>query len=47
MIEKLLENLRGKDDLERIAYKEDLALLNAYWELPGDHGGFHIWPLKS
>ena len=30
MIAKLLEKLTGKDDLERIAYKEDLALLNAY-----------------
>lgn len=30
MITKILEKLTGKDDLERVAYKEDLALLNAY-----------------
>ena len=30
MIAKIFEKLTGKDDLERIAYKEDLALLNAY-----------------
>ena len=30
MFGKLLETLSGKDDLERVAYKEDLALLNAY-----------------
>jgi hypothetical protein len=30
MIAKILEKLTGKDDLERVAYKEDLALLNAY-----------------
>src|SRR6266481_8360097 len=30
MIAKILEILTGKDDLERVAYKEDLALLNAY-----------------
>ena len=30
MIAKILEKLTGKDDLERIAYKEDFALLNAY-----------------
>src|SRR5258708_33308187 len=30
MIAKILEKLTGEDDLERIAYKEDLALLNAY-----------------
>jgi hypothetical protein len=30
MIATILEKLTGKDDLERIAYKEDLALLNAY-----------------
>ena len=30
MIAKMLEKLTGKDDLERVAYKEDLALLNAY-----------------
>jgi len=30
MIAKILEQLTGKDDLERVAYKEDLALLNAY-----------------
>jgi hypothetical protein len=30
MIDKILEKLTGKDDLERIAYKEDLAALNAY-----------------
>ncbi|HEX7858916.1 MAG TPA: hypothetical protein VF773_01175 [Verrucomicrobiae bacterium] len=29
MIGKLLEKVTGKDDLERVAYKEDLALLNA------------------
>ena len=30
MIDKILEKLTGKDDLERIAYKEDPALLNTY-----------------
>ena len=30
MLARILEKLTGKDDLERIAYKEDLALLNAY-----------------
>src|SRR5712664_3706340 len=30
MIAKILEKLTGKDDLERVAYKEDLALLNSY-----------------
>jgi hypothetical protein len=30
MIAKLLEMFTGKDDLERIAYKEDLGQLNAY-----------------
>ena len=30
MIAKLLDKFIGKDDLERVAYKEDLALLNAY-----------------
>jgi len=30
MIDKILEKLTGKDDLERIAYKEDAALLNTY-----------------
>src|SRR3954462_6148040 len=30
MIAKLLEKITGKDDLERVAYKEDLGLLNAY-----------------
>lgn len=30
MIAKILERLTGKDDLERVAYKEDLGLLNAY-----------------
>ena len=30
MIAKLLELLTGKDDLERVAAKENLALLNAY-----------------
>jgi hypothetical protein len=30
MIAKIVEKLTGKDDLERVAYKEDLALLNAY-----------------
>ena len=30
MITKILEKLTGKDDLERIAYKEDFTLLNAY-----------------
>jgi len=30
MIAKILDKLTGKDDLERVAYKEDLALLNAY-----------------
>jgi hypothetical protein len=30
MLAKILELLTGKDDLERVAYKEDLALLNAY-----------------
>lgn len=29
MIAKILEKITGKDDLERVAYKEDLALLNA------------------
>lgn len=29
MIASILEKLTGKDDLERVAYKEDLALLNA------------------
>lgn len=29
MIAKMIEKLTGKDDLERVAYKEDLALLNA------------------
>ena len=27
---KILEKLTGKDDLERVAYKKDLALLKAY-----------------
>ena len=27
---KILEKLTGKDDLERVAYKRDLALLNTY-----------------
>jgi hypothetical protein len=30
MIAKILEKLTGRDDLERVAYKEDPALLNAY-----------------
>lgn len=30
MIAKILETLTGKDDLERVAYKEDLGLLNDY-----------------
>ncbi len=30
MIAKLIEKITGKDDLERVAYKEDLGLLNAY-----------------
>ena len=30
MINKLLQKITGKDDLERVAYKEDLALLNAH-----------------
>src|ERR1039457_1151046 len=30
MITKLLEKITGKDDLERVAYKENLDLLNAY-----------------
>jgi hypothetical protein len=30
VINRILEKLTGKDDLERVAYKEDLALLNAY-----------------
>ena len=30
MIATILEKLTGKDDLERVAYKEDLAVLNAY-----------------
>jgi len=30
MINKILQKLTGKDDLERVAYKDDLALLNAY-----------------
>ena len=30
MLAKILEKMTGKDDLERVAYKEDLALLNAY-----------------
>ena len=30
MIARILQKLTGKDDLERVAYKEDLALLNAY-----------------
>ena len=30
MIGKIIEKLTGKDDLERVAYKEDLALLNSY-----------------
>jgi len=30
MFDKLLQQMTGKDDLERVAYKEDLALLNAY-----------------
>jgi len=29
MVAKLLELITGKDDLERVAWKEDLALLNA------------------
>jgi hypothetical protein len=30
MIAKILEKLTGRDDLERVAYKEDLGLLNEY-----------------
>ena len=30
MFAKILEKLTGKDDLERVAYKEDLGLLNDY-----------------
>lgn len=30
MIARILEKLTGKDDLERVAYKEDLGLLNEY-----------------
>ncbi len=30
MIAKILETLTGKDDVERVAYKEDLQLLNDY-----------------
>jgi hypothetical protein len=30
MIAKILETLTGKDDLERVAYKEDARLLNDY-----------------
>ncbi len=30
MIGKLIEKVTGKDDLERVAYKEDLDLLNEY-----------------
>jgi hypothetical protein len=30
MIAKLTEKITGKDDLERVAYREDLAELNAY-----------------
>ena len=30
MIAKLIETLTGKDDVERVAYKEDLGLLNDY-----------------
>ena len=30
MIAKILEKFTGKDDLERVAYKENLELLNAY-----------------
>ena len=30
MIGKLLETITGKDDLERVAYKEDLGRLNEY-----------------
>jgi len=30
MIAKLLEKITGKDDLERVAYKDDLLLLNDY-----------------
>ena len=30
MLAKLLEKITGKDDLERVAYKEDLSELNAY-----------------
>ena len=30
MIAKLIERITGKDDFERVAYKEDLAQLNAY-----------------
>ena len=32
MIAKLLEKISGKDDLERVAYKEDLRLLSNYLE---------------
>ena len=30
MFARILEKLTGKDDLERVAYKEDLGLLNEY-----------------
>lgn len=30
MIAKILEKITGKDDLERVAYKENLDLLNSY-----------------
>ena len=30
MINKLLQKMTGKDDLERVAYKEDFAALDAY-----------------
>ena len=30
MLAKILELITGKDDLERVAYKEDLGLLNEY-----------------
>src|SRR4051812_33819189 len=30
VIAEILEKLTGKDDLERVAYKEDPALFNAY-----------------
>ena len=30
MLAKILEKITGKDDLERVAYKEDLSQLNAY-----------------